>query len=104
MYRSATLHHRFGAARLDGRVLEVPELAALLAEDLDPGQPAGALLERVEASLAAVRLYLEQRADDVERLWSAAPLGFADTEQALLLGRKPRVFRLLRDHDAFQQL
>jgi len=85
-YRSATLHHRFGAARRDGRLLEVPELAALLADALDPGEPADALLERVEASLACVRTYLEQRAADVERLWGAEPLGFIATDQALLLG------------------
>jgi spermidine-citrate ligase len=86
VYRSATMHHRFGVARRDGRVLDVPELAALLADALDPGLPADALLERVEASLASVRGFLDYRAGDVARLWSAEQLGFADTEQALLLG------------------
>ena len=37
-------------------------------------------------SLDAVTTFLETRADEVERLWSAEPLRFEESEQALLLG------------------
>src|SRR5262249_24997729 len=86
-YRSAFFHHRFrGPARRGGEALEVPALAGLLADALDPGAPPTALLERVRESLDAVTLVLEARERDVDRLWSATPLGFEETEQALLLG------------------
>jgi siderophore synthetase component len=86
-HRSAFFHHRFrGAARRGGESLEVPALAALLAEALDPGVGPDAFLARVRESLDAVSTILEVRRDDVERLWSAQPLRFEETEQALLLG------------------
>jgi siderophore synthetase component len=75
-----------GPARRDGEPLEVPALAGLLAEALDAGASPEALLARVRESLDAVAGFLDARRDDVERLWSAEPLGFADSEQALLLG------------------
>ena len=37
-------------------------------------------------SLAAVTRILDARGDDVDRLWSADPLPFEESEQALLLG------------------
>ena len=86
-HRSAFFHHRFrGPARRGGEPLEVPELAALLARALDPGAPPDALLDRVRESLDAVTAILEARGDEVERLWSAGPLRFEESEQALLLG------------------
>ncbi len=86
-HRSAFFHHRFrGPARRDGRSLPVPELAGLLAEALDPDTSAEALLGRVRQSLAAVTSILDERRDDVARLWSADPLPFEESEQALLLG------------------
>ena len=86
-HRSAFFHHRFrGPARHGGEPLDVPALAALLAEALDPGAPPDALLGRVRESLDAVATVLEARGPDVERLWSARPLRFEESEQALLLG------------------
>jgi siderophore synthetase component len=86
-YRSAFFHHRFGGpARRAGAALSPPALAELLVRALDPGVSAGALLERVRDSLAAVARVLDERGDDVPRLWSTAPLSFEETEQALLLG------------------
>ena len=86
-HRSAFFHHRFrGPAREDGRALEIPELAERLARMLDPAADPGPLLRRVGESLAVVTAVLDARAGDVERLWSAAPLSFEETEQALLLG------------------
>ena len=86
-HRSAFFHHRFrGPARRAGVPLDVPELAALLAAALDPAAPPDAFLGRVRESLAAVTNVLETRGEDVDRLWSPAPLRFEDGEQALLLG------------------
>ena len=86
-HRSAFFHHRFrGPARRGGEPLAVPELAELLAGALDPGAPPDALLGRVRESLGAVAAILDARRDDVERLWSAQPLRFEESEQALLLG------------------
>ncbi|HWK30135.1 MAG TPA: GNAT family N-acetyltransferase [Solirubrobacter sp.] len=86
-HRSAFFHHRFrGPACEDGRPLDVASLAERLARALDPAADPAPLLERVRASLASVATVLEARADDVERLWSAEPLTFEETEQALLLG------------------
>lgn len=86
-HRSAFFHHRFrGPARRAGEPLEVPALAGLLAEALEPGTPADALLDRVRESLESVTAILETREREVERLWSAEPLRFEESEQALLLG------------------
>jgi siderophore synthetase component len=86
-HRSAFFHHRFrGPARRAGQPLKVVELAELLARALDPAAPPDALLARVRESLDAVTAILETRGDEVERLWSAQPLRFEASEQALLLG------------------
>ena len=86
-YRSAFFHHRFrGPARRGGEALTVPKLAGLLAQALDPGTSPEALLGRVRESLGAVTTILEAREGDIERLWSAEPLTFEASEQALLLG------------------
>jgi siderophore synthetase component len=87
IYRSAFFHHRFRAPALrHGEPLQPPELAELLARALDDKAEPEALLGRVRESLSAVTSVLERRQEDVERLWSAAPLPFAESEQALLLG------------------
>jgi siderophore synthetase component len=44
------------------------------------------LLSRIRQSIATVGAFLDARSEDVDRLWSAAPLGFIDSEQAGLLG------------------
>ncbi|MDP2711680.1 MAG: IucA/IucC family protein [Solirubrobacteraceae bacterium] len=44
------------------------------------------LLERLHASVAAVASFLTARDGEVDALWSAAPLSFVESEQALLLG------------------
>ena len=44
------------------------------------------LLARVRQHIATVGAVLDARADDVDRLWNAEPMSFADSEQAALLG------------------
>ncbi|CAA9510188.1 MAG: hypothetical protein AVDCRST_MAG67-2667 [uncultured Solirubrobacteraceae bacterium] len=44
------------------------------------------LLSRVRQHIAALGAFLDDRADDIDRLWSADPLSFVDSEQAGLLG------------------
>lgn len=44
------------------------------------------LLSRVRQHVATLGAFLDARADDIDALWSAAPLSFADSEQAGLLG------------------
>ncbi|HWI09562.1 MAG TPA: IucA/IucC family protein [Solirubrobacteraceae bacterium] len=44
------------------------------------------LLARVRQHIATVGAVLDARADDVDRLWNAEPMSFADSEQAGLLG------------------
>jgi len=44
------------------------------------------LLSRIRQSIATVGAFLDAREEDVDRLWSAAPLGFIESEQAGLLG------------------
>ena len=106
-YRSPTFRHRYRwPARLvlpdpesdDGRAaasgLGFGALAGLLLDELSP--PAGdaragteaptALLGRMVESLRNVAGFLELRRDEVDRLWSADPLPFIESEQALLLG------------------
>lgn len=94
---SPTGHHRFaGPVRMqaDGapdRDLDLPVLAALLLDDLARADPRGAgaptaLLARILESADAVAGFLEARAGDLPDLWTDGPLGFIDTEQALLLG------------------
>ncbi|TDE13072.1 IucA/IucC family protein [Jiangella asiatica] len=69
------------------RPISLAPLAVLLADALDdvPGR-GDALLSRVLDSAAAVADHLTRRAADIDRLWSAAPLPFGESEQALLLG------------------
>ena len=72
------------------RQVGLPALTVLLTDALydhprGPGQP-DALLTRALDSAAAVGEYLTARAGDIDHLFSAAPLTFAETEQALLLG------------------
>jgi siderophore synthetase component len=45
-----------------------------------------AILNRIRASIRAVSSFLAAREDDIDELWSAAPLRFIDSEQAQLLG------------------
>ncbi|MEA2194232.1 MAG: hypothetical protein QOG42_666 [Solirubrobacteraceae bacterium] len=44
------------------------------------------LLSRIRQSVSAIGTVLDARADEVDALWSAAPLRFIDAEQAALLG------------------
>lgn len=93
---SQTSHHRLELPALleseagSRRVVDLPELAALLVDNLPLDGPvqggSGSVLERVLDSTAAIADALRRRHDEVERLWSAAPLSFAESEQALLLG------------------
>lgn len=97
-YLSPTFRHRYaGPAHLAvadraPTPLGFPALAGLLLEELGTGngtapavQPVR-LLARMVESLQAVADFLAAREDDVDRLWSADPLGFVESEQALLLG------------------
>jgi len=92
-YRSATQRHRFRTPACivaeDGAVVELAfdALAELLVDELaPPDAPADAALDRVRASVEAVTRFLDARAEDVDRLWGPEPLGFVESEQALLLG------------------
>jgi spermidine-citrate ligase len=44
------------------------------------------LLSRIRQHIANLGAFLDARADDIDELWSAAPLRFVDSEQAGLLG------------------
>ena len=44
------------------------------------------MLARVRQHVATLGAFLDARADDIDALWSADPLGFLDSEQAGLLG------------------
>ena len=96
-YLSPTLRHRFrlpAQIAVDGGEPGIAPLA--LIADLIVGSPAGGgvrpaadpatLLARIRASVDAVATFLAAREDEIDALWSADPLGFADSEQALLLG------------------
>ena len=92
-YRSPTFRHRYvmpiGLAVGDGAATPVgfATLAGLLLEELDgPGTQPVTLLARMVESLQNVAGFLAARGDDVDRLWAADPLGFVESEQALLLG------------------
>lgn len=109
-YRSRTFRHRYLMPVhlvVGGRPapLTFPALAGLLLEELTPvgagatGDPAGeapasavpevqpvTLLARMVESVQNVAEFLTARVDEVDRLWSADPLGFVESEQALLLG------------------
>ncbi len=89
---SATHRHRFrtpvtiaaGAGR--PAPLEFGALARMLVGSLGDGSDTGPVLDRVAASVDAVASFLSARDTEVDALWSAAPMRFADSEQALLLG------------------
>ncbi|MBB5787755.1 IucA/IucC family protein [Jiangella mangrovi] len=90
---SATFRHQLELPALvrigDGepRPVGLAQLAVLLADALPgTGLRTEPLLARVLDSAAAVAGYLDGRAGEVDRLWSAEPLTFIETEQALLLG------------------
>jgi siderophore synthetase component len=110
-YLSATHRHRFrtpvqiavGGRRPSAIAFDV--LARMLSGELagaepdgggragDFGEPpatggpdASCALLRMRASVAAVTQFLEARDGEIDALWGPAPLGFADSEQALLLG------------------
>ena len=90
---SATGRHRFRlpvVVAVDGR-MPVPatleRLAGLLVGELGAdGADPGPLLDRIHASAEAVTTFLAARHDEVDALWSARPLSFVASEQALLLG------------------
>ena len=106
---SPTHRHRFRApahvAITGGKpwAIGIDTLMGMLADELGAGEgafghdddPSAAgtrgpdptfLLARVRQHIATLGAFLDARADDVERLWSAEPLRFADSEQAGLLG------------------
>ena len=96
-YLSPTRRHRFRLpaqiASGSGDVADASfeAVATLLAGALAGTHGAGApdptaLLARVHASVDAVATFLAAREDEIDALWSAAPLSFAASEQALLLG------------------
>ena len=93
-HRSAAFRHRYdlpvrlAVGDAAPTPLGFPALAGLLLEELaGPGtDPPVTLLARMVESLQNVTEYLAARGDDVDRLWSADPLGFVESEQALLLG------------------
>ncbi len=92
-YASLTGRHRFAlpiglsVAGLDPQPVALHTLAAMLADELGGGDPA-TLLERILDSRAAVAGNLRDRAGEIDELWSAAPLSFGRSEQALLLGHQ----------------
>ena len=104
-YRSPTYRHRFHlpavlvAGDRPARPVDLVTLVALLVDQLESdgedgdqwGGPgcdghAAALVARVLDSVDAVASHLAVRADEVDDLWSPAPLSFGRPEQALLLG------------------
>ncbi|MDP1847962.1 MAG: IucA/IucC family protein, partial [Solirubrobacteraceae bacterium] len=96
-YLSPTSRHRFrlpAQLAVDGgepRVASLATVAELLVRPLGAcagatGADPAALLARIDASVGAVATFLAAREDEVDALWSAAPLSFLDSEQALLLG------------------
>jgi siderophore synthetase component len=90
-YESPTLRHRYhlpvlldlGSGR---RPVELELLAALLLDAVADDADTGSALRRILDSTTTMAASLAARADEVDRLWSAAPLTFADSEQALLVG------------------
>ena len=90
-YWSPTFRHRYvGPPCLvvgDGppRPLGFLALAGLLFDELGTG-PATTTMARMLESVASVGSFLDARRHEVDRLWSAAPLTFVESEQALLLG------------------
>jgi spermidine-citrate ligase len=97
-YRSRTYRHRYTlpVQLAVGDTAPCPigfaALTGLLLEELTPLRPDSpavqpvALLARMVESVQNVAGFLVARSDDIDRLWSADPLGFVESEQALLLG------------------
>ena len=102
---SPTHRHRFRTpahvAMAGGRpwAVSIDTLMGMLADELgatvydDDISAAGTrgpdptfLLARVRQHVTALGAFLDARADDIDALWSAAPLRFVDSEQAALLG------------------
>jgi len=103
---SPTHRHRFRLpaeiAMAGGKPLAISldTLAGMLADELgdtglgdDPtvrsqrGPDPTLLLSRVRESVRSMSAFLDARAGAIDALWSADPLSFIDSEQALLLGR-----------------
>lgn len=93
-YRSPTMRHRFRLpARLETNGMptgpvRAATLVSMLIDELaaGSGDPGTELFARVIDSMGAIAHSLDVRSGDVERLWDAAPLSFAESEQALLVG------------------
>lgn len=102
LYRSESGRHRFAlpvqlsVAGLDPQPVALHTLASMLADELAAGDPrtdphppdASALLERILDSRATVAANLRDRAGEIDALWSADPMPFGASEQALLLGHQ----------------
>ena len=90
-YRSATFRHRYELPVLfrvgdqAPRPVGYPTLVGLLLDELGGGEQAG-LLSRMVDSIGNVAEFIDERRVEVDRLWSADPLRFIESEQALLLG------------------
>jgi siderophore synthetase component len=105
-YLSPTHRHRFRTpayvAMAGGKpwAIGVDTLMGMLADELgaskvydDDISAAGTrgpdptfLLARIRQHITTLGAFLDARADEIDELWSADPLGFADSEQAGLLG------------------
>lgn len=99
-YLSPTSRHRFrlpAQIAVDGAEPSVASLAliaglvagSLAGESGGTDRPApdpGSLLARIDASVDAVATFLAAREREIDDLWSARPLNFLESEQALLLG------------------
>lgn len=99
VHRSPSLRHRFAlpadlqVGSAPARPLAFATLACLLLDELAVDDPRGTgaptvVLERIIDSLHAVAHHLDVRRDEIDRLWGAEPLSFAETEQALLIGHQ----------------
>lgn len=97
LHRSPSGHHRFAlparfaSAAGEPEPLDPTTLAALVVRatqhaDGSAGTVPAELAHRILDSALAVERALDARAGDVPRLWSAAPLSFIESEQALLIG------------------
>lgn len=90
-YWSPTFRHRYsgpaGLAIGDGQPtpLGLPALAGLLFDELGV-DTATTTMGRMLESVQSVAQFLDVRRAEIGRLWSAEPLGFIESEQALLLG------------------
>ncbi len=69
-----------------GQPVDLTTLVALLTDALGGTDPS--LVERIADSVDNVERYLTERAGEIDHLWSAAPLTFIQSEQALLIGHQ----------------